>query len=81
MKIPNKYKTNLIKNWTIKQYGVDAVIWGKIYRDMKGRFADGTYIRTSRIEFIDFTKGLVKTKNSVYELDMEGADNEQREAD
>ncbi len=81
MKIPNEHKLNLIKNWTIKRWSSSVVICGYIYNDTSRRFPDGTYIHTSKVEFIDFRNGVVKTKNSLYALDMEGADNEQREAD
>ena len=75
----NKLKQNLIKDWTLEKWGGAIVICGCIYNDTKGRFVNGAHIHTSRVEFIDFVKGLAKTKNSVYELDMEGTAYEQRE--
>jgi hypothetical protein len=63
--------TNLIKNWTIKKlYDGAVVIYGEIYNDERKRFADGTSIHTSRIQSIDFVEGIVKTRNSVYHIDV-----------
>lgn len=44
--------------------------WGEVYNDGKGRFADGTHIRTSLIQEIyeEDGKTFAKTMNSVYEL-------------
>ena len=64
-------KDNLLKNWQIiRVFGTKYVVCGIIYNDTKKRFADGTEIHTSRIEKIDFVNGIVKTKNSIYNLDM-----------
>jgi hypothetical protein len=63
-------KDNLLKNWQIIRVFNMHVVYGTIYNDTKKRFADGTKIHTSRIEKIDFVNGIVKTKNSIYNLDM-----------
>lgn len=64
-------KTNLLKEWEIvKLYGNDVVVKGFIFNDIKKRFVDGTYIRTSRVLKADFVNGIIETKNSVYHLDL-----------
>ena len=78
--------TNLIKNWDIESACDGSVmIVGNIYNDTKNRFVNGTYIHTSRVISIDFTIGVVKTKNSFYNLEPRKvyleAINGQREAD
>lgn len=62
---------NLLKNWYITQMSDKrVVVCGDIYNDIKGRFADGTQIHTSRVLKADFVNGVVETKNSVYHLEM-----------
>ena len=66
-------KPNLLKNWKIEPYwDGNIVIYGEIYNDTKKRFADGSHIRTSRVEKIDFGLGIVETKNSIYNLEKRG---------
>ena len=61
---------NLLKNWTIERiWNGNVVIRGEIYNDTKHRFSDGTSIRTSSVQYIDFVAGVVRTRNSVYNLD------------
>lgn len=55
--------TGTLKNW--KRVG--QVIYGDIYGDTKGRFVDGTNVRTSRIE--EIVGNTVYTANSIYELE------------
>lgn len=55
--------TATLKNW--KRVG--QVIYGDIYGDTKGRFVDGTNVRTSRIE--EVVGNTVYTANSIYELE------------
>lgn len=63
-------KENLLKNWEIiRHWDGNIVICGEIYNDTKKRFVDGSCIRTSRVESIDFVSGIVKTKNSIYNLE------------
>ncbi len=62
-------KPCLIKNWTVEKRGSAYVVCGNIYNDTKNRFRDGTPIHTSRVEYIDFVNGIVKTKNSTYNLE------------
>ena len=47
-----------------------SVLYGQIYNDSKGRFDDGTFVRTSFLsENYELGEGLVvKTKNSAYLL-------------
>lgn len=64
-------QTNYLKNWYVTQHSDKrVVICGDIYNDIKGRFADGTPIQTSRVLKADFVNGVVETKNSVYHLEM-----------
>ena len=66
----NELKHNLLKNWSIERYwDGNMVICGEIYNDEKCRFRDGTFVRTSRLEFVDFKNHVAKTKNSVYNLE------------
>lgn len=66
----NELKPNLLKNWEIQKYWDGSmVIRGDIYNDSRGRFKDGTPIRTSKLKYVDFEKLLAKTKNSLYNLD------------
>jgi hypothetical protein len=61
-------KTNLLKDWYIEKiYGAVFVI-GKVYNDIKKRFADGTEIRRSQVLKADFVNGVIETRNSVYHL-------------
>lgn len=61
---------NLIKNWNIENaYDGSVMIVDNIYNDTKGRFVDGTSIHTSRVMSIDFANGVVKTRNSFYNLE------------
>jgi hypothetical protein len=43
---------------------------GRIYDDAKGRFADGTPIRTSKIVEGPDADGVIVTRNSRYRLEM-----------
>ena len=54
--------TGTINDW-VKS---GQVIYGKIYGDTRGRFPDGTQIRTSKIDSIE--GDIVYTQNSVYKL-------------
>ena len=61
--------TGRLEQWS----GIGAegsVLYGQIYNDSKGRFHDGTHIRTSSLsENYELWEGLVvKTKNSSYLL-------------
>jgi hypothetical protein len=67
--MPNELKPNLIKGWTIHGAKGVTLIWGDIYNDTKGRFADGTHIHTSPIKSVDFEEKVVHTKNSTYNLE------------
>lgn len=61
-------KPNLITEWTLEKRGNSFVICGFIFNDTKNRFENGMSIHTSKVEQIDFVNGIVKTKNSTYNL-------------
>lgn len=62
--------TNLLKDWLIIMCFGKVHIVGTIYNDIKGRFEDGTEIRTSQVLKADFVNGVVETRNSVYHLEV-----------
>lgn len=71
--IGDKYitETNYLTNWYFERRNDgNVVIIGRIYNDIKYRFADGTLIHTSRVLKADFINGVVITKNSVYHLEL-----------
>ena len=58
-----------IENWYVSAGHVTGyVICGRLTHDNKGRFADMSNIRTSTVKSIDFETGIVKTRNSTYQL-------------
>lgn len=61
--------TGRLENWHYDPYGRD-ILWGKIFGDKYGRWADGQLIHTSSInECRGFKEGdIVKTLNSSYLL-------------
>ena len=54
--------TGTLQNWAKS----GQVFYGEIYGDSKGRFPDGTPIRTSRVE--EIVGDTVYTLNSIYKL-------------
>ena len=46
--------------------GKSIVVWGDVYNGVKKRFADGT----SKVITIDFELGVVRTLNSIYNLEL-----------
>lgn len=59
--------TGELREWREeKVFGVRVLI-GKIYNDSKGRFEDGTVVRTSAVSKI--ADNVAYTRNSVYKLD------------
>lgn len=62
--------TNLLKDWSIVMLFGKVQIVGTIFNDIKGRFKDGTEIRTSEVLKADFVNGVVETRNSVYHLEV-----------
>lgn len=64
-------KTNYLKDWSVVMMFGRVHIVGTIYNDIKGRFKDGTEIRTSKVLKADFVNGVVETMNSVYHLEVE----------
>ncbi len=69
----------VIKNAVIDNYyfSQDKVVWGNIYGDKKGRFADGCPIHTSYIISGPDENGIVKTRNSTYKVELMKIDPEQ----
>ena len=64
-------KENYLVNWEIgKSPCGNVVVIGIIYNDTKKRFEDGTKINTSKVLKADFEKGIIKTRNSVYSLEI-----------
>lgn len=62
--------TGILKNWS--RAGTDDlhIYWGNLYGDTKGRWADGTYIHTSKVTHTEEMEDhfIVHTLNSVYLL-------------
>lgn len=60
--------TGTLENWSISLvnniYG--PVYWGHIFGDIKGRFADGSFIHTSHV--LKRKGKIIHTMNSVYRL-------------
>lgn len=64
-------ETNYLKDWHFERSSDgNVIIMATIYNDIKGRFADGTPIHTSRVLKADFVNGVVETRNSVYHLEL-----------
>jgi len=56
-----------LENWVV----LKGVLWGEIMGDTRGRFPDGTLVRTSKVEGdpYEFKVGdEIKTKNTTYKL-------------
>ena len=49
------------------------VYFGDIYGDTRGRFTDGTPVRTSKV--LSVIGNLVTTQNSIYQIEPAGAAN------
>lgn len=47
-------------------YRIGDVYFGDIYGDTRGRFSDGTPVRTSKV--LSVNGNLVTTQNSIYEI-------------
>ncbi|MFA6843989.1 MAG: hypothetical protein WCR33_06295 [Bacilli bacterium] len=63
-------KNNLIKNWTIVEASDgNIVIEGYLYNDKKKRWNDGSHIRTSALQSVNFKTGVVITLNTKYNLE------------
>jgi hypothetical protein len=64
----NDKKERFIDNWKIR-YSADSCCFHlEGYAVHDNRFAEGTYIRTSMLENIDFAKMKAETHNSIYIL-------------
>lgn len=67
--------TNYLKDWYIKRMSDGSVIiFGTVYNDIKKRFQDGTEIHTSKVLKADFVNGVIETRNSVYNLEIQSKD-------
>lgn len=63
----------VIKDATIAGiYGSRRIAFGRVYGDRKGRFDDGTTIRTSAIVSGPDENGIIQTRNSRYKLELIG---------
>lgn len=61
-----------LENWYIVRcFGRKRQVVGKIYEDGKGRFKDGTMVRTSDIRHLDKATGMLWTQNTTYSLGEE----------
>jgi hypothetical protein len=59
-------KESTLTNWTIEQLTGYVVLRGDVVNDL--RWEDGTPVRTSMVERVDFVKGIAETKNTIYHL-------------
>ena len=63
-----------LKDWElhydINSVNIDTiyVLKGNIYNDSEKRFDDGKYVRTSKIEVINFKEGWAESQNTKYTL-------------
>lgn len=57
---------NFLDNVEIIYVYGSRVAVGQIYNDVKGRFKDGTTIRTSEIVYVDYEFRKIFTQNTVY---------------
>jgi hypothetical protein len=68
VEMQSKIVTAELRNWSRETVHGIALIVGDVYGDSKGRWKDGTYIRTSNL--LGVTEGsdffLFQTRNSVY---------------
>lgn len=69
MKITARLRNVRLENLgkSSKSFHNEIVAHGDIYEDTKGRFKDGSPVRTSVIQKIEH--GIIYTANSVYEID------------
>jgi hypothetical protein len=66
-----EFEDGLVESWCI---GTDKKLYGNVFYDRKGRFEDGTFIKTSTIigDTEDRIEGdIIKTRNSTYTLGRE----------
>lgn len=55
-----------LRDWSVTNLGGRLIAFGRIYGDRKGRFADGTEIRTSLVQSV--TGDILQTRNTTYRL-------------
>jgi hypothetical protein len=60
----------VLKEASIHDMGRGPIAFGKVYADRKGRFKNGESIRTSLIISGPDANGVIRTRNSVYQLEM-----------
>ncbi len=63
---PEVEVTGELHNWHASTVGGYTIYHGNIWGDTRGRFPDGTHVRTSPVEKVE--GDLVTTRNSVYRL-------------
>ena len=62
-------RANVLRNWVVLPRSDGAyVLEGEIYNDARGRFKDGSEIKTSRLLSINFMTHVAVTKNTEYYL-------------
>lgn len=59
----------ILHNWVLVNGAHGSVIYGDVYQD--DRFESGKSIKSSRVIDINLKDGVVKTKNTTYDLGME----------
>lgn len=59
--------TGTLKNVVRERHPIGDVLWGNIYGDVKGRFPDGHFVRTSLVQHFD--GDVVYTRNSTYKIE------------
>lgn len=65
--------TGIIRNWVEDPYY--KCVWGEVFGDIHGRFADGKRIHTSRVKELNREAGYVRTwSGNIYKLEQEKVD-------
>lgn len=62
----------VLREWKLVESGNSPgsySIIGRVYEDKKNRLEESDTIRTSHVNFIDFSLGIAKTRNTTYKLD------------
>lgn len=61
--------TGILEDWIVQTVNEKAVIIGRIQNDIRGRFPDGSMIRTSLVEDRRYSENeVISTQNSTYVL-------------
>lgn len=59
----------ILRNWHEVKLDGGSYVVGNIYEDSKGRFMDGTPVRTSWVVDLDADNGILETRNTIYKLE------------